>query len=206
VIKFKLYNANSADSDEDVSDGNFSHLYTEASDKAVDSVNRSSLPISKRPWEIKAQDAPDYSVSQEDIGDTGQLSSLGENPDWIFAMRRQQSTPELSVPSKSFSSPGGAFRLSDPKDLSKVQSHTSEPSFTTSTQPSTTPVPMVSVPATPSLIKAVERIHLAHAVIANPSFTASKSSASEATVINTPLERRSSWDAFWSDVKTKAHY
>jgi len=148
---------------------------------------------------VKPGEIPDYSDGEEDIGDATHVRGLDAKtawpPEFIRRNSLRASSPVVQPTSRKLPLPVGVSK--DTQGL-MVDSSTAS----ASSHSSTLPVDMASVPATPSLIKAVTRIHLAHQTMALPSPIPTSSG------ISPPLEheRRKSWDAFWNDVKTKAHY
>ncbi|KAI0345730.1 hypothetical protein BDW22DRAFT_907401 [Trametopsis cervina] len=203
AIRFRPQDSDSTDSENEMTVGKPAPLRTDSSATLVNPMEASLIHPPNRPWDTRSGEIPDYSDSEVDIGAIGR-QSIGDSKPWPPAFFRRHSARAALSPIQlrnKFSSATGSAEtqshLNDEEDTS--------PHRTTDNSLSTLPLEVASIPATPSLIKAVERIQLAHEVVAHPSFAPS----SQTIVPGTPQtehDQRKSWDTFWDDVKTKAHY
>lgn len=146
---------------------------------------------------------PDYSDYEEDLAVLGQKAVSREDPNWTPEFIRRHST-------RSTSSLRGADKPSAARTPSPTGSAQSSRKNipTRSSGPPPLPLPQVpdalsSVPATPSLIRAVDRITAAYTAQVDPTMKA------DGLPRTSSKERRGSgsqpWDSFWADVKAKAH-
>lgn len=146
-----------------------------------------------RPPNRKISDIPDYSDYEEDLGVVGRGKVSRDDPAWTPEFIRKHSTR-----------PSASRADSSTKGESRTTSGSPAPSRPTLVRAGESPVltmpDMPSLPATPSLIRAVDRISAAYAAQTTPPRTPD----------GLPLPRTSSgsgkpWDSFWADVKAKAH-
>ena len=153
-----------------------------------------------KPPSRRTADIPDYSDYEEDLGIAGKAQASLEDPNWAPEFIRRHSSRSSTGPNAKHSAHGG-----DRSPL--VMSGFQQPSQQIAPSQRPTPVTLSpdalsSVPATPSLIKAVDRITAAYVAQGGPSSSPSMDGL-PTQGSNSPV-RRKSWDSFWADVKAKA--
>ncbi|KAI0698084.1 hypothetical protein BC835DRAFT_1413230 [Cytidiella melzeri] len=206
TIKFTSHNQDSSSDSEDEGSAEKIPLpsRTDSSTTLVDSRDHSLQPP-KRAWEVAPGEVPDYSDGEGDIGKTARLVHIDEKAAWPpeFIRRHSRRTPSPVV--RPFLASHKVSLPADARDGSQEHAPTHSIS-STAIHPSTSAIDITSIPATASLIKAVERVQLAHGAMAHPSPATTPSSRTVIPTSQLDHERKKSWDAFWDEVKEKAHY
>ncbi|KIP05351.1 hypothetical protein PHLGIDRAFT_19716 [Phlebiopsis gigantea 11061_1 CR5-6] len=137
-------------------------------------------------------DIPDYSDCEDDLGLVGKDKASRDDPNWTPQFIRR-SSPRTHI---VYSGPlaHNDIRLSSPSwGLSGQSLPMKQTSY------AVTPSPNLRVPATPSLIRAVDRITAAYAAQGTPNPPADGLPSFAQTRRDTVP-----WDTFWADVKAKA--
>ena len=134
----------------------------------------------------------DYSDYEEDLAVVGQKVTLRDDPNWVPEFIRRHSVRSSNGAKDS----SRTTDLRTPSPPTTLTRSSGSPSF------SLPPMPdgLTSVPATPSLIRAVDRITAAYT--AQEAAFAQPSSLSPTTSSDQPPLKP--WDSFWADVKAKA--
>ncbi|THG97782.1 hypothetical protein EW026_g4288 [Hermanssonia centrifuga] len=149
----------------------------------------------------KRNEIPEYSDYEDDIGNVGKRVVGRDGPNWTPEFIRRHST--RSNQSRSKPSP-----TASPSPSNTTSQRTVVERQGTPTTPSTSGVPFAAVPATPSLIRAVDRITAAHeALYRSQTSDVGAVSPARETTASPPGDRQQrdkAWDSFWTEVKAKA--
>lgn len=201
TIKFSPHDPDLTESDEEAlperSEPESPASRTDSSATLLDaqrSDDTSLLQPPERLWTLKPADVPEYSDVEDDITSATRPARSDRASVWPPEFIRRHS---VRIATQEVVPPGRLTESPEPLRISLDRSTSRTNSTPSSSLPS---AEMTSVPATPSLIKAVERINAAHEEM---------SRTQSPTAPPSPLtkqERKVSWDVFWNDVKTKAHY
>lgn len=163
-------------------------------------VDKEKLRISQAKSHFQIDDefsAPDYSDYEEDVT-SGKIDELAsrDSQTWTPSFIRRHSTKLAETPSREAHAVG-------PR-IGTTAIDRSQPWPAASSDASPTPA-FASVPATPSLIRAVERVSAAQQAAYSPSGPPSIPTAS--ALQGSPTANDAShpqWRSFWQDVKVKA--
>lgn len=153
-----------------------------------------------RRWLTKPGEIPDYSDGEEDIANAIRREKGDRGSVWPPEFIRRHSTRVTTSTSINTTPSVRLTESPEPQGGSRHRSDRPHSRPVSSSPSSLLAADVTSVPATPSLIKAVERITIAHEALHR------SHSATVTPIPPSEQERKASWDAFWSDVKTRARY